>query len=144
MSEWPCWSPESYLEKLWPGMGGACSFGSSEANPQAGHVLRAQLHGWDCTDQPVIQIIQNSETSQTHRCRSSCYRDSVWELSMVSKNHSGHRPWFVPKANCAALCWPGGTVRLYGEFKATLNTQLCMDKYPVPHIEDLFASLAVS
>ncbi|RXN04226.1 putative protein K02A2.6-like protein [Labeo rohita] len=35
-----------------------------------------------------------------------------------------------------------GSVRLWGDFKVTLNPAICVDHYPLPRIEDLFASLA--
>nr|XP_055076377.1 uncharacterized protein K02A2.6-like [Misgurnus anguillicaudatus] len=35
-----------------------------------------------------------------------------------------------------------GSVRLCGDFKVTLNPAICVDHYPIPRIEDLFASLA--
>lgn len=35
-----------------------------------------------------------------------------------------------------------GKVRLCGDFKVTLNAALCAEHYPIPGIEDLFASLA--
>lgn len=34
------------------------------------------------------------------------------------------------------------TVRLCSDFKVTIKPALCVDRYPIPHIEDLFASLA--
>lgn len=35
-----------------------------------------------------------------------------------------------------------GDVRICGDFKVTINPALCAEKYPIPRIEDLFASLS--
>ena len=37
---------------------------------------------------------------------------------------------------------PDGTVRLYGDFKITVNPALYIDQHPIPKAEDLFATLA--
>ena len=37
---------------------------------------------------------------------------------------------------------PTGTVRTFGDYKTTVNSQLQTEEYPLPRIEDVFAKLA--
>ncbi|XP_024154359.1 uncharacterized protein K02A2.6, partial [Oryzias melastigma] len=50
-----------------------------------------------------------------------------------------HSNWATP---VVPVSKKDGSVRLCGDFKVTINPVLCVDKYPIPRIEDLFASLA--
>lgn len=44
-----------------------------------------------------------------------------------------HSDWAMP---VVPVSKKDGTVRLCGDFKVTLNPALCVDKYPIPRIED--------
>ncbi|XP_056132822.1 uncharacterized protein K02A2.6-like, partial [Lampris incognitus] len=59
------------------------------------------------------------------------------DLGMISPVE--HSDWATP---VVPVNKKDGTVRLCGDFKVTLNQALCVDKYPIPRIEDLFSSLA--
>ncbi|XP_042625658.1 uncharacterized protein K02A2.6-like [Cyprinus carpio] len=59
------------------------------------------------------------------------------ELGVISPVE--HSDWATP---VVPVSKKDGTVRLCGDFKITINPSLCVDKYPIPCIEDLFASLA--
>ncbi|KAK7882126.1 hypothetical protein WMY93_028300 [Mugilogobius chulae] len=59
------------------------------------------------------------------------------ELGVISP--VTHSDWAMP---VVPVNKKDSTVRLCGDFKVTLNPALCVDKYPIPRIEDLFASLA--
>ncbi|KAJ8376341.1 hypothetical protein SKAU_G00069210 [Synaphobranchus kaupii] len=59
------------------------------------------------------------------------------ELGVISPVE--HSDWATP---VVPVSKKDATVRLCGDFKVTINPALCVDKYPIPRIEDLFASLA--
>ncbi|XP_030608895.1 uncharacterized protein K02A2.6-like [Archocentrus centrarchus] len=59
------------------------------------------------------------------------------ELGVISP--VAHSDWATP---VVPVNKKDGAVRLCGDFKVTINPALCIDKYPIPRIEDLFASLA--
>ena len=59
------------------------------------------------------------------------------ELGVISP--VAHSDWATP---VVPVNKKDDTVRLCGDFKVTINQALCIDKYPIPRIEDLFASLA--
>ncbi|KAL7839170.1 hypothetical protein SRHO_G00258280 [Serrasalmus rhombeus] len=54
------------------------------------------------------------------------------ELGVISP--VAHSDWATP---VVPVNKKDGTVRLCGDFKVTLNPALCIDKYPIPRIEDL-------
>lgn len=50
-----------------------------------------------------------------------------------------HSKWATP---IVPVTKKNGSVRLCGDYKVTVNPVMCVDKYPLPKIEDTFATLA--
>ena len=50
-----------------------------------------------------------------------------------------HNDWATP---IVAVQKGDNTVRICGDYKTTVNPQLQVDQYPLPKIQDIFASLA--
>ncbi|XP_061164934.1 uncharacterized protein K02A2.6-like [Saccostrea echinata] len=50
-----------------------------------------------------------------------------------------HSKWATP---IVPAIKKNGNVRLCGDYKVTVNPVMCVDKYPLPKIEDIFATLA--
>ena len=50
-----------------------------------------------------------------------------------------HSTWATPIVPAVKK---NGQIRICGDYRMTLNPVMCVDKYPLPRIEDIFASLA--
>lgn len=63
--------------------------------------------------------------------------DRLMEAGILSKVEQSE--WATP---IATIPKKNGSVRICGDFKVTLNHVLYVDQYPLPKIENIFASLA--
>ncbi len=61
----------------------------------------------------------------------------VLELGVISP--VTYSDWATP---IVPVVKKNGDVRICGDFNVTVNPALCVERYPIPRIEDLFASLA--
>ena len=57
-------------------------------------------------------------------------------LGVLTKVH--HAEWAAP---IVVVPKPNGSIRLCGDFKVTVNSQLNIEQYPLPNPEDIFATL---
>jgi hypothetical protein len=67
------------------------------------------------------------------------------ELTRLEKegilNKVEHSEWASP---IVPVVKRNGSVRIYGDFKVSVNPVLIAEQYPLPRIEDMFAKLGVS
>ena len=63
--------------------------------------------------------------------------DELEKMGIISKVETSE--WATP---IVPVLKKNGRVRVCGDFKLTINPQLAVDQYPLPRIEDVFASLA--
>lgn len=63
--------------------------------------------------------------------------DRLQELGVITP--VTHSEWAAP---IVLILKGDGSIRLCGDYKVTVNPVLLIDSYPLPRIEDLFASLS--
>lgn len=86
---------------------------------------------------PYSKILPATGRTLRYSTKSGDRIDSLTELRVISPKQ--YSEWATP---VVPVIKKDGSVRLCVDFKVTLNPAICVDHYPIPRIEDLFASLA--